>query len=99
MAYSGEMIAINIGLGYNKHDPLAVVEHFKTDLVLLKPNDPALRRLTSRYTVLYCDPGACLLSKRPEHIALAKAGLKLPSDFLFVSEYFQSPEGPDAALR
>jgi hypothetical protein len=99
MAYSGDMIATNIGLGYNKLDPLAVVEHFKTDLVLLNANDPALPRLTSRFTPLYCDPNACLLSKRPEHLALLEAGLKLPSDLLFVSDYFQSPAGPDAALR
>ncbi|ATB27778.1 hypothetical protein [Melittangium boletus] len=98
MAYSGEMIATNINLGYDKKDPLATVERYGTELVLLRRDDPALPRLTSRFTVLYCDEDACLLSRRPEDIALLREGkLRRPENFLFVSDYFKSARGPDAA--
>lgn len=100
MAYSGEMIRANIDLGHDARDPLKVLEHFKADMALLRTDDPALHRLSQRYTVLFCDQEACLLSKRPEHIALYKEGkLKLPATLMFTSEFFDSPAGPDAALR
>ncbi|QRN99974.1 hypothetical protein JRI60_13555 [Archangium violaceum] len=99
MAYSGQMIDANINLGFDSRDPLEVLEHFKADMALLRTDDPALKRLSERFTVLFCDAEACLLSKRPEHIARYKEGLKLPPNLMFTSEYFESPEGPEAALR
>jgi len=79
-------------------DPALTVQQYGAELVLLPPSDPALRRLAQVYGTVYCDPGACLLSKVPEHLERLRHGLRLPRYQLSLSDYFQDRSGPDAAL-
>ncbi|WP_434382340.1 hypothetical protein [Melittangium boletus] len=98
MAYSGQMISTNIRMGVDGVDPLVTLERYGTELVLLRRDDPALPRVVTRFKPLFCDEDACLLSRRPEDIALRESGrLRLPENYVFVGDYFKSARGPDAA--
>ncbi|HVE85974.1 MAG TPA: hypothetical protein VND93_24125, partial [Myxococcales bacterium] len=98
IAYSPRTIEDNIMLGHTDADPAQTVQRYGAELVLLPPSDPALRRLAQVYGTVYCDPGACLLSKVPEHLERSRHGLRLPRYQLSLSDYFQDRSGPDAAL-
>ncbi|HYV47094.1 MAG TPA: hypothetical protein VFA20_19685 [Myxococcaceae bacterium] len=98
IAYSPRTIEDNIMLGHTADDPALIVQRSGAELVLLPPSDPALPRLAQVYGTVYCDPGACLLSKVPEHLQRSRSGLRLPKYSMNVSDYFQDRTGPDAAL-
>jgi hypothetical protein len=88
LAYSTEVILQNINFGAEA-DPLETVTGYGADLVLLPASHPSLRRLASRYTPLYCDDEACLLSSNPEHVAKAKQALMVPKELMHPSDFFQ----------
>jgi hypothetical protein len=94
LAYSPETIVRNINFGFTEEDPLQTVTDSGAELVLLPHSHSAIQRLALRYTPLYCDSDACLLSSRPEHIAKAREELMVPKEPLHPSDFFQQASLP-----
>lgn len=94
LAYSPDLIVRNINFGLTEEDPIETLSRYQAELVLLPPSHSALPRLMSRYTPLYCDSDACLLSSKPEHIARAREKLIVPTERMHPSDFFQESALP-----
>jgi hypothetical protein len=97
-AYSSDTLRRNMLLG-DERDPLATVEQSGAELVLLSTNDPSLKALRSKYAQIFCDNVVCLLSSRPEFVALAKAGLRVPKSPVPATAFFALPGRPFLELK
>ncbi len=93
-AYSDEVRREVIDFGFDQHDPLRTLERSGADLVLLPRTNPALAEVANVYRPLYCDAGVCLLSRRPDQLALVGHGLRLPTTTLTPASFFNPPNPP-----
>lgn len=87
-AYSAGVRRAVIEFGNDGTDPLETLNRYGAEMVLLRRDHPAFAAIVPTFTLLFCDADACLASRRPDQIALAKRGLVLPSRPLFPEDFF-----------
>jgi hypothetical protein len=93
-AYSEDTLRASMLFG-EARDPLAVLDQYGADMLLVPRKYTQLARVSSVFTPLYCDDDACVLSRKPEQLILARQGLVVPRRAVAASEFFHSPRADD----